>query len=94
MKEAIKDDLALNKKVLEALETYIKNSTNLIELISMLNSFDLKGLISSVKLLKQSRPTLAFRKSTLQFGLNQVLLWPGILVLEWLLLKDLRLTSA
>nr|GEV77292.1 hypothetical protein [Tanacetum cinerariifolium] len=39
IQDAVKEDPALNKKVIEATEAYIKNSTNLTELLSLIKSF-------------------------------------------------------
>ncbi|GKC79052.1 hypothetical protein Tco_1129826 [Tanacetum coccineum] len=43
VQEAVKDDPALNKKVIKATEAYIKNSTNLTELLTLVKSFDFHG---------------------------------------------------
>ncbi|GJU91792.1 hypothetical protein Tco_1304215 [Tanacetum coccineum] len=40
IQDAIKEDLVLNKKVLEATEAYIKNSTNITELLTLIKNFD------------------------------------------------------
>ncbi|GJX06321.1 hypothetical protein Tco_0194253 [Tanacetum coccineum] len=50
--DAIKEDPALNKKVLDAAEAYIKNSSNLTKLPSLVKSFDFLGLKSSVESLQ------------------------------------------
>ncbi|GJZ79940.1 hypothetical protein Tco_0644777 [Tanacetum coccineum] len=50
--EAIKDDPALNKKVIEATKAYTKNSTNLIELLTLVKHFDFYSLMSAVESLK------------------------------------------
>ncbi|GJS30509.1 hypothetical protein Tco_0491129 [Tanacetum coccineum] len=52
LKEDIKEDPALNKKVLEATEAYTKNSTTLTELLTLMKTFDLSGLKSLTESLK------------------------------------------
>ncbi|GJW31330.1 hypothetical protein Tco_0051362 [Tanacetum coccineum] len=42
--DAVKEDPALNKKVLEATEAYTKNSTNLTDLLSLIKNFDFQGI--------------------------------------------------
>ncbi|GKB27223.1 hypothetical protein Tco_0866624 [Tanacetum coccineum] len=49
---AVKEDPALNKKVLEATEAYLKNSTTLTELLTLMKTFDLSGLKSLTESLK------------------------------------------
>ncbi|GJT74943.1 putative reverse transcriptase domain-containing protein [Tanacetum coccineum] len=49
---AVKEDPALNKKVLEATEAYIKNSTTLTEQLTLMKTFDLSGLKSLTESLK------------------------------------------
>ncbi|GJR32151.1 hypothetical protein Tco_1108383 [Tanacetum coccineum] len=44
IQNAIKENHALNKKVLEAAEAYTKNSTNLTELFTMVKNFDFPNL--------------------------------------------------
>ncbi|GJR03614.1 hypothetical protein Tco_0526598 [Tanacetum coccineum] len=51
-KEAVKEDPALNKKVLEATEDYTVNSNNITELLSLAKTFDFVGLESLVKTVK------------------------------------------
>ncbi|GJY55314.1 hypothetical protein Tco_0454429 [Tanacetum coccineum] len=51
-KDAVKEDSALNKKVLEATEAYTQNSTNLTELLTLIKTFDFFGLKSLVESLK------------------------------------------
>ncbi|GJT70769.1 retrovirus-related pol polyprotein from transposon TNT 1-94 [Tanacetum coccineum] len=46
---AAKEDSALNKKVLEAAEAYIKNSTNLTELLTLVKNFYFPNLKSTVE---------------------------------------------
>ncbi|GJR52195.1 hypothetical protein Tco_1402716 [Tanacetum coccineum] len=50
--DAVKEDLALNKKVLEATEAYTTHSTNISELLSLAKTFDFFGLKSLVKTVK------------------------------------------
>ncbi|GJY11461.1 hypothetical protein Tco_0379646, partial [Tanacetum coccineum] len=50
--EAVKDNPTLNKKVIEATESYTKNSTNLTELFTLVKSFDFNSLMSAVESLK------------------------------------------
>ncbi|GJT65339.1 hypothetical protein Tco_1016819 [Tanacetum coccineum] len=52
VQEAVKDDPALNKKVIEATEAYIKKYTNPTELLTLVKSFDFHGLMSTVESLK------------------------------------------
>ncbi|GKG56584.1 hypothetical protein Tco_0579908, partial [Tanacetum coccineum] len=52
VQKAVKDDPTVNKKVIEATEAYIKNSTNLIELLTLVKSFDFHGLMFIVESLK------------------------------------------
>ncbi|GJS79581.1 hypothetical protein Tco_0729462 [Tanacetum coccineum] len=40
IQDAIKEDLVLNKKVIEATEAYIKNSTHLTELLTLIKNFN------------------------------------------------------
>ncbi|GJV40125.1 retrovirus-related pol polyprotein from transposon TNT 1-94 [Tanacetum coccineum] len=50
--DAVKDDPALNKKVLEATEAYTKNFMNLTELLTLVKTFDyssLKFIVESLK---------------------------------------------
>ncbi|GKB84300.1 hypothetical protein Tco_0956572 [Tanacetum coccineum] len=52
VQEAVKEDPALNKKVLEATEAYTSNSHNITELLSLAKTFDfssLKSLVENVK---------------------------------------------
>nr|GEV81039.1 retrovirus-related Pol polyprotein from transposon TNT 1-94 [Tanacetum cinerariifolium] len=46
--EKVKEDLALNKKVLKVAEAYTKNSTNLTELLTLVKNFDFPGLKTTV----------------------------------------------
>ncbi|GJT99574.1 hypothetical protein Tco_1109913 [Tanacetum coccineum] len=50
--EAVKDDPALNMKVIKATEAYTKNSTSLSELFTLIKNFDFQGLKSSVESLQ------------------------------------------
>ncbi|GKE66258.1 hypothetical protein Tco_1520419 [Tanacetum coccineum] len=54
VQDVVKEDPALNKKVIEATEAYTKNSTNLTELLSLIKNFDFQGLKSSVESLQAS----------------------------------------
>ncbi|GKC85448.1 hypothetical protein Tco_1141165 [Tanacetum coccineum] len=53
-KDAVKEDPTLNKKVIKVTEVYIKNSTNLTELLTLIKSFEFQGLKSSVESLQAS----------------------------------------
>ncbi|GKA58095.1 hypothetical protein Tco_0757283 [Tanacetum coccineum] len=57
VQDAVKEDPALNKKVLEATEAYTKNSTNLIELLTLVTTFDFSGLRSIVESLNADMDT-------------------------------------
>ncbi|GJT32224.1 retrovirus-related pol polyprotein from transposon TNT 1-94 [Tanacetum coccineum] len=46
--DRLKEDLSLNKKVLEAIEAYTKNSTNLNKLLTLVKNFDFPGLKTTV----------------------------------------------
>ncbi|GJZ67902.1 hypothetical protein Tco_0631142 [Tanacetum coccineum] len=48
----IKEDLTLNKKVIEATKAYTKNSTHLTEFLTLIKNFDFQGLKSSVESLQ------------------------------------------
>ncbi|GJW86747.1 hypothetical protein Tco_0162087 [Tanacetum coccineum] len=50
--DVVKDDVALNKKVIEATEAYTKNSTALTKLLILVKNFDFQGLKSSVESLQ------------------------------------------
>nr|GEZ15178.1 hypothetical protein [Tanacetum cinerariifolium] len=52
VQEVIKEDPALNKKVLEATEAYITNSNNITELLSLAKTFDFSGLKSLVEIVE------------------------------------------
>ncbi|GKB25915.1 hypothetical protein Tco_0865316 [Tanacetum coccineum] len=52
IQDAVKDDPALNKKVIEATKAYTKNSTALTELLTFVKNFDFQGLKSSVEFLQ------------------------------------------
>ncbi|GJV95199.1 hypothetical protein Tco_1546776 [Tanacetum coccineum] len=54
IQDAVKEDHALNKKVIEATKAYTKNSTNLTKLLSLIKSFDFQGLKSLVESLQAS----------------------------------------
>ncbi|GJT44746.1 hypothetical protein Tco_0953461 [Tanacetum coccineum] len=48
VQNAVKEDFALNKKVLKAVEAYTMNSTNLTKLLTSVKTFDFPGLITDV----------------------------------------------
>ncbi|GJY16218.1 retrovirus-related pol polyprotein from transposon TNT 1-94 [Tanacetum coccineum] len=48
IQDAVKEDLILNKKVIEATEAYTKNFTHLTKLLTLINNFDFQGLKSLV----------------------------------------------
>ncbi|GJY60600.1 hypothetical protein Tco_0461257 [Tanacetum coccineum] len=52
VQNAVKEDLALNKKVLKVAEAYTKNSTNLTELLTLVKNFDFPGLKTTIDSLK------------------------------------------
>ncbi|GJS50218.1 hypothetical protein Tco_0600339, partial [Tanacetum coccineum] len=52
VQDAVKEDPALNKKVLEAIEAYTKNSTNLTQLLTLVKTFDFSGIKSIIESLK------------------------------------------
>ncbi|GJT42451.1 hypothetical protein Tco_0951166 [Tanacetum coccineum] len=52
--DVVKEDHALNKKVIKATEAYTKNSTNLTKLLSLIKRFDFQGLKSLVESLQAS----------------------------------------
>ncbi|GJS10637.1 hypothetical protein Tco_0367433 [Tanacetum coccineum] len=52
VQDAFKEDIALNKKVLEAIKAYTKNSTNLTKLLTLAKNFNFSGLKSLVETLK------------------------------------------
>ncbi|GKA45329.1 hypothetical protein Tco_0738125 [Tanacetum coccineum] len=47
--DAVKEDLALNKKILEATEAYTKNSTTLTELFTLVKSLEFPGIKTNVE---------------------------------------------
>ncbi|GKD39115.1 hypothetical protein Tco_1259322, partial [Tanacetum coccineum] len=49
VQDAVEEDPALNKKVLDAAEAYTKNSSSLTELLTLVKGFDFLGLKSVVK---------------------------------------------
>ncbi|GJY21730.1 hypothetical protein Tco_0394296 [Tanacetum coccineum] len=48
VQNAVKEDFALNKKVLKAVEAYTMNSTNLTKLLTSVKTFDFPGLMTDV----------------------------------------------
>nr|GEW96411.1 hypothetical protein [Tanacetum cinerariifolium] len=72
---AVKEDHALNKKVIKAIEAYIKNLTNLTELLILIKSFYFQGLKSLVKslqasALRQDEHLAAWAKSSTSIAWN------------------------
>ncbi|GJR03287.1 hypothetical protein Tco_0526271 [Tanacetum coccineum] len=65
VQNAVKEDPVLNKKVLEATEAYIKNSTTLTKLLTLMKTFDFSSLKSLTKSLK--------------VDVDAPHLWPGLL---------------
>ncbi|GJZ62640.1 hypothetical protein Tco_0618777 [Tanacetum coccineum] len=49
VQDVVKEDPALNKKVLEATEAYTRNSSSFTELLSLVKSFDFPGLKSAIE---------------------------------------------
>ncbi|GJS54617.1 hypothetical protein Tco_0627979 [Tanacetum coccineum] len=75
IQDAVKDDLALNKKVIEATEAYTKNSTALTELLTLVKNFDFQGLKSLVEFLhatalKQNEHLASWAKSSTSMASN------------------------
>ncbi|GKE29658.1 hypothetical protein Tco_1445042 [Tanacetum coccineum] len=73
--EAVKDDPALNRKVIKATEAYTKNSTSLSELLTLIKNFDFQGLKSSVESLQataisQDQHLSAWAKSSTSMAWN------------------------
>ncbi|GJW54401.1 hypothetical protein Tco_0098486 [Tanacetum coccineum] len=54
IEDVVKEDPALNKKVIKAIEAYTKNSTNLTKLLTLIKIFNLQGLKSLVDSLQAS----------------------------------------
>ncbi|GJS61031.1 hypothetical protein Tco_0655815 [Tanacetum coccineum] len=54
VQEDVKEDSALNKKVLEATEAYTTNSNKITELLSLAKTFDFSGIKSLVETMKVS----------------------------------------
>nr|GEV56165.1 ribonuclease H-like domain-containing protein [Tanacetum cinerariifolium] len=52
VQNVVKDDPALNKKVLEAADTYTTNSTNLTELLTLVKDFDFPGFKTTIESLQ------------------------------------------
>ncbi|GKB09204.1 hypothetical protein Tco_0837516, partial [Tanacetum coccineum] len=52
IQDAVKEDLVLNKKVIEATKAYTKNSTHITELLTLIKNFDFQGFKSSVESLQ------------------------------------------
>ncbi|GJS65213.1 hypothetical protein Tco_0679777 [Tanacetum coccineum] len=82
--DAVKEDLALNKKVLEATEAYTTRSTNISELLSLAKTFDFSGLKSLVKTVKaaldaQNDHLETWAKSSISMAWN---VGPGLTKIE------------
>ncbi|GKE35279.1 hypothetical protein Tco_1454601, partial [Tanacetum coccineum] len=52
VQNVVKEDHACNKKVLEAVEAYTKNSTNLTELLTLVKNFDFPGFKTTIEYLQ------------------------------------------
>ncbi|GKF80736.1 hypothetical protein Tco_0239338, partial [Tanacetum coccineum] len=52
VQDAVNEDPAINKKVLEVVEAYTKNSNNLTELFTLVKTFDFSSIKSIVESLK------------------------------------------
>ncbi|GJW79796.1 hypothetical protein Tco_0143771 [Tanacetum coccineum] len=66
---AVKDDIAINKKISEATETFTKISTNITEVLSLIKGFNFSDLQSTIKdlqahALKQEEELAAWAKSS------------------------------
>ncbi|GKA02591.1 hypothetical protein Tco_0675372 [Tanacetum coccineum] len=75
IKDAVKDDPTLNKKVIEATEDYTKNSTTLTELLTLVKNFNFQGLKSLVEFLhatalKQEEHLSSWVKSSISMAWN------------------------
>ncbi|GJU70852.1 retrovirus-related pol polyprotein from transposon TNT 1-94 [Tanacetum coccineum] len=57
IQDAVKEDHVLNKKVLEAIKAYTKNSTHLNKLLTLTKNFDFQGLKSLVEFLQATALT-------------------------------------
>ncbi|GJW08914.1 hypothetical protein Tco_1571337 [Tanacetum coccineum] len=57
VQDAVKEDPALNKKVIEVVEAYTKNSSSLTELLTLVKDFDFPGFKSTVESLQATRTT-------------------------------------
>ncbi|GJU69656.1 hypothetical protein Tco_1255915 [Tanacetum coccineum] len=84
VKNAVKEDPTLNKKVLETTEACTKNSINLTELLTLVKSFDFQGLKSSIESLQvtalsQDQHLSSWAKSSTSMAWN---LGPRMTVIE------------
>ncbi|GJX05096.1 hypothetical protein Tco_0191012 [Tanacetum coccineum] len=84
VKNAVKEDPTLNKKVLETTEACTKNSINLTELLTLVKSFDFQGLKSlieslQVTALSQDQHLSSWAKSSTSMAWN---LGPRMTVIE------------
>nr|GEZ96558.1 hypothetical protein [Tanacetum cinerariifolium] len=69
VQDAVKDDLAINKKVIKATKAYTKNSSALTEQLSLVKYFEFQGLKSSVEscqfaALRQDEHLVSWAKSS------------------------------
>ncbi|GKA19485.1 hypothetical protein Tco_0699400 [Tanacetum coccineum] len=67
--DAVKEDSALNKKVLEAIEAYTKNSSSLTELFSLVKGFNFPSFKTALEdlqatTLRQDEKLAAWAKSS------------------------------
>nr|GEW89453.1 hypothetical protein [Tanacetum cinerariifolium] len=96
VQNVVKEDPALNKKVLEATKGYTKNSTDLTELVTLVKSFNFQGLKSSIESLQvtalsQDRHLSLWAKSSISMAWN---LGPRMTVLESSVPATLASTAA
>ncbi|GJT19570.1 hypothetical protein Tco_0878276 [Tanacetum coccineum] len=75
IKNAVKDDPVINKKISEATESFTKISTNIIEVLSLVKGFNFSDLQSSVNALqayalKQDEELAAWAKSSTNMAWN------------------------
>ncbi|GJT86669.1 hypothetical protein Tco_1068386 [Tanacetum coccineum] len=88
--DAIKEDSALNKKVLKSIKAYTKNSSSLTKLLSLVNGFNFPSFKTTLEDLQATTP----RQDEKLAAWNHLLPWPRILVLDCHPLNSLRLTSS
>ncbi|GJR00831.1 hypothetical protein Tco_0523815 [Tanacetum coccineum] len=70
--EAVKDDPALNMKVIKATEAYTKNSTSLSELFTLIKNFDFQGLKSSVESLQATAITIEISQAKIRTEISSL----------------------